>query len=83
MFPVIFLEQFSIITVKEVNPMTDNNVGFGVNGSEETRKKSTVSSKPPISNDVQQNQKQDNYEKLSHQLNSLSDDEFRTDRDED
>ncbi|MBY0006770.1 hypothetical protein H7K05_15735 [Priestia aryabhattai] len=63
--------------------MTDNNVGFGVNGSEETRKKSTVSSKPPISNDVQQNQKQDNYEKLSHQLNSLSDDEFRTDRDED
>ncbi|MED4393246.1 hypothetical protein P4699_24155 [Priestia aryabhattai] len=63
--------------------MTDNNVGFGVNGSEETRKKSTVSSKTPISNDVQQNQKQDNYEKLSHQLNSLSDDEFRADRDED
>ena len=45
--------------------------------------KSTVSSKTPISNDVQQNQKQDNYEKLSHQLNSLSDDEFRADRDED
>ncbi len=83
MFPVIFLEQFSIITVKEVNPMTDNNVGVGVSGSEETRKKSTVSSKTPISNDVQQNQKQDNYEKLSYQLNSLSDDEFRADRDED
>ncbi|MCM3018624.1 hypothetical protein ABIC37_004450 [Priestia megaterium] len=67
--------------------MTDNNVGFGVSGGEETRKKSTVSSEAPISNDVQQNQKQDqkqdNYEKLSHQLNSLSDDEFRADRDED
>jgi len=36
--------------------MTDNNVGFGVSGGEETRKKSTVSSEAPISNDVQQNQ---------------------------
>jgi len=83
LFPVIFLERFSIITVKEVNPMTDNNVGFGISRGEETRKKSTVSSEASISNDVQQNQKQDNYEKLSHQLNSLSDDEFRADRDED
>jgi hypothetical protein len=82
LFPVIFLEQFSIITVKEVNPMTDNNVGFGVSGGEETRKKSTVSSEVP-SNNVQQNLKQNNYEKLSHQLTSLSDDEFRADRDED
>jgi hypothetical protein len=63
--------------------MTDNNIGFGVSGGAETRKKSTVSSEAPISNEIQQNLKQDNYEKLSHQLNSLSDDEFRTDRDED
>ncbi|MED3866211.1 hypothetical protein [Priestia megaterium] len=62
--------------------MTDNNVGFGVSGGEETRKKSTVSSEAP-SNNVQQNQKQNNYEKLSHQLTSLSDDEVRADRDED
>ncbi|MFP7736100.1 hypothetical protein ACLHDF_22375 [Priestia aryabhattai] len=63
--------------------MTDNNIGFGVSGGAETRKKSTVSSEAPISNEIQQNLKQDNYEKLSHQLNSLSDDEFRADRDED
>ena len=58
-------------------------LGLELAEAKRREKKSTVSSEAPISNDIQQNQKQDNYEKLSHQLNSLSDDEFRADRDED
>ena len=59
--------------------MTDNNVGFGVSGNADTRQKTNVSSEATMTNKI----KQDNFEKLNHQLNSVSDDAFRADRDED
>ncbi|MEB2275849.1 hypothetical protein LAV82_17705 [Bacillus sp. ILBB4] len=59
--------------------MTDNNVGFGVSGNADTKQKTNVSSEATMTNKV----KHDNYEVLNHQLNSVSDDAFRADRDED